>query len=124
MQLWLTLICPPTNHLANGGCQSSTCRQGRDQSTAWAISPQKADGSSLARFQSVSDSVRLETCAWPANSGGGGKTRVSLRMLWIASPPGWDVMVRGLHGRRPIARASPGGGGPPRPSSSRVWWEG
>ena len=94
-QLYEALSWPPTNHLANGGFQSSTLSQGLNQSSASACSAQKPSGSSLARFQSAWYCSRLEMWACRANSGGGGKTRVSFRTLVIDPPPGSAVMVAG-----------------------------
>src|SRR4051812_11564703 len=90
-----TLSSPPTNQRADGGSQSRTFSQGRDQSSNPAISPQKPSGSSLARFQSASYCSRLETWACSANPAGGGKTRVSCRTLSIDSPPCSDVIGAG-----------------------------
>ena len=47
-QLYATLSSPPTNHFANGGCQSSTSSHFVDQSSRSACSSQKASRSFAA----------------------------------------------------------------------------
>ena len=62
---------PPTNHLANGGFQSSTLSHGLNQCEGLRLSPQKPSGSSLARFQSAWYCSRLEMCALRGELGRG-----------------------------------------------------
>src|SRR3954447_22760190 len=90
MQLSLALICPPTNHLANGSFHSSTLSHGFNQCSALAASAQKASGSSLAHWASRSYSAVLGMNALAAKSAGGGNWRVSLRML-VMSEAGEDI---------------------------------
>src|SRR4051794_41807237 len=86
-QFWETLSCPPTNQRADGGAHSSTFSQGRDQSRNPAISSQKTDGSSLARFPNASYCSRLDKWAWRAKPGGGGEERGSFRGPSIVCAP-------------------------------------
>src|SRR5438270_9700139 len=80
-QLELALSCPLTNHLANGAFdQSRTWVNGLNQSSDLACSAQKPSGSVSAHLASRSRSAAL-TRALAANSGGGGKRRVSFRTL-------------------------------------------
>src|SRR5262245_926143 len=77
-QLALTFSLPPTNHFASGSFQSSTFCHGAAHDSAPAISAQKPSGSAAARAYSASYSAKLLTCAWLANSAGGGKLRFSV----------------------------------------------
>src|SRR5438309_924597 len=91
-QLSLTLSCPPTNHLANGSFHSRTRFQRLNQCSRSACLAQKPSGSSWASRVSFSNSSLLLMCAFAAKSAGGGKLRVSLRMLVMFEEVG-EVMM-------------------------------
>src|SRR4051812_36017570 len=89
-QLSLALIRPPTNHFANGSFHASTLSHGLNQCSELAASAQKASGSSLAHWARRSYSAALMN-ALAAKSAGGGKVRVSLRILVMLAAAGEDI---------------------------------
>ena len=96
---------PPTNHLANGGCQSSTLSHGLSQwSDLGLLGPEALRdrpwrGSTGPR---TGPGWRCGPCC--ANSSGGGKTRVSCRTLVIDPPPWSELMVARLPVAMPKGR--------------------
>src|SRR5260221_634950 len=83
-QLYEALSRPPTNHLAQGACHSSTCSQRVNQSKRAAASAQKPSGSSWARWYTAGS----RTTAAAANSPGGGKRGRVLRGAGRRNPAG------------------------------------
>src|SRR5436190_15942214 len=89
IQFYDALILPPTNHFVSGISPSSTLSHLRNQCRLFASSPQRPAGSSLAFCHSLSYSASLLMWAAATNSRGGGKVRVSCRILVI--PPAEPV---------------------------------
>ncbi len=104
-QLTLMFSCPPTNHFACGGCQSSTVSHGRDHSSSPAIRAQNPSGSRSASAYRLSS--RTSACA--RNSGGRRKRAIFAKEIGKLSADrvGHSPILRGKAGFSAAERREP-----------------